>query len=213
MHRCHRCHRFLLLFIGCLSLVCPAPADAQIDTATPDGLIRSLTADILQSVRDDPTIKQADPARLTALINRKILPYADFERTTRLAMGRAWAQASPTQRRQLVEQFEALLVHTYAGATSKVGDQRVHVEPVRMAPGDTDVVVRTQIENQGKTYPVDYRLEKSPAGWRIYDVNVLGVWLIQAYRQQFSEQIAQTGVDGLLEFLTQRNRQLSGAAP
>lgn len=209
-------HRFLLLFVCFLAFACAAASPAaavQIDSTTPDGLIRTLTADILQSVRDDPTIKQADTARLTALINRKILPYADFERTTRLAMGRAWAKASPAQRRELVEQFEALLIHTYAGATSKAGDQQVHVEPVRMAPGATDAVVHTQIENQGKSYPVDYRVEKSAAGWRIYDVNVLGVWLIQAYRQQFSEQIAQTGVDGLLEFLTERNRQLSGAAP
>jgi phospholipid transport system substrate-binding protein len=189
-----------------------ATASTAIDTGTPDGLIRTLTADILQSVRDDPTIKQADAARLNALINRKILPYADFERTTRLAMGRGWAQATPDQRRQLVEQFQLLLIHTYAGATSRVGDQQVYVKPARVALGDTDAVVHTQVVNEGKAYPVDYRLEKTPAGWRIYDVNVLGVWLIQAYRQQFSDQISQTGVAGLLKFLVERNQQLTGAA-
>jgi phospholipid transport system substrate-binding protein len=186
---------------------------AQVDDTAPAALIKTLTADILATVQADPSIKGASPERLAALVKQRILPYADFEKTTRLAMGRGWAQASPEQRHELVTQFQLLLIRTYSGATSKIGDQQVSVDPVRMAPGDTDVVVQTKILSQGKAYDVGYRVEKTAAGWRLYDVNVLGVWLIQAYRQQFADLVSSSGVAGLLSFLVERNRQLAGGAP
>lgn len=189
------------------SLACAAVADEQ----SPDAMIGALADDILQTVKADPRVKAGDMARITELVNQKLLPHTDFRRTTRLALGRFWNQATPAQQDQLVTQFELLLIHTYAGATAKVGDQTVRVKPLRAAPDDADVVVRTEVMSQGRAYPVDYRLERTPQGWKIYDVNVLGAWLIQAYRQQFAAQVQQGGVAGLLVFLTQRNEQLAAA--
>lgn len=187
---------------------------ASVDASAPDVLIRTLAEDILRSVKADAQIRAGNIQRITDLVNRKLLPHADFQRTTRLALGRYWRQASPAQRTEITKQFEMLLIHTYAGATAKVNDQTVDVKPLRAAADATDVVVRTEVTNQGRPYQVDYRLEKTAEGWKIYDVNVLGAWLIEAYRQQFSNVIAQSGIDGLLQFLTQRNAQLAaGGAP
>ncbi|MCY0387843.1 ABC transporter substrate-binding protein [Robbsia sp. Bb-Pol-6] len=192
------------------SIAAPVSA-AAIDESAPDVMIGTLAADILQTVRADPQVKAGDMARITQLVNEKLLPHTDFRRTTRLALGRFWNQATPAQQDQLVKQFEMLLIHTYAGATAKVGDQTVRVKPLRATPDQSDVVVHTEVMSQGRAYPVDYRLEKTPEGWKIYDVNVLGAWLIQAYRQQFAAQVQQSGVAGLLTFLTQRNEQLAAA--
>ncbi|MGI4856918.1 MAG: MlaC/ttg2D family ABC transporter substrate-binding protein [Janthinobacterium lividum] len=184
---------------------------AVVDQSAPDVMISTLADDILQTIKADPQVKSGNMARITELVNQKLLPHTDFRRTTRLALGRFWNQATPTQQDQLVKQFELLLIHTYAGATAKVGDQTVRVKPVRAAPDQSDVVVHTEVMSEGRPYPVDYRLEKTPEGWKIYDVNVLGAWLIQAYRQQFAAQVQQSGVDGLLAFLTQRNQELAAA--
>jgi len=184
---------------------------SDINTSTPDGTIRTLANNILHTLKTDPRIKAGDITHITEVVNDNLLPYMDFAKTTRLAMGPGWRSATPDQRRELVKQFELLLIHTYAGATAKVGDQTVSVKPVRAAPDATDVVVRTQVMSQGKAYPVDYRLEKTAQGWKIYDVNVLGAWLIQAYRQQFSSEIQQRGVAGLISTLQSRNQQLAAA--
>lgn len=184
---------------------------SDVNTSTPDGTIRTLANNILHTLKTDPRIKAGDMTRITQVVNDSLLPYMDFAKTTRLAMGPGWRSASPEQRNELVKQFELLLIHTYAGATAKVGDQTVSVKPVRAASDATDVVVRTQVMSQGKAYPVDYRLEKTAQGWKIYDVNVLGAWLIQAYRQQFSSEIQQRGVAGLISTLQARNQQLAAA--
>jgi phospholipid transport system substrate-binding protein len=212
-----RLPRILLVSLTALLLaggIDSAYAQAPIDTGAPDALVSSLSQDILATVRADPSIRQASSGRLDRLVRQKILPYADFERTTRLAMGRGWRDATPSQRSELVEQFESLLIHTYAGATAQIGDQQVSVKPWQPDPeqGDDqrDAVVRTQVIQQGQVYPVDYRLARVGTQWRIYDVNVLGVWLIQAYRQQFTDVLSRSGVAGLINFLTERNRQLSG---
>ncbi|HYS66011.1 MAG TPA: ABC transporter substrate-binding protein, partial [Paraburkholderia sp.] len=139
----------------------------------------------------------------------KILPYTDFRRTTQLAMGRNWRTATPEQQNQVVEQFKMLLIRTYSGALAQVRDQQIQYKPFRMNPDDTDTVVRSVVMNNGSPIELDYRLYKTPQGWRVYDINVLGAWLIQAYQQQFNEQIQQKGVDGLIQFLTQRNQQLA----
>jgi phospholipid transport system substrate-binding protein len=188
-----------------------AAMNASVNTSTPDGTIRTLADSILQVLKTDPRIKAGDMGYITQVVNEKLLPYTDFAKTTRLAMGPGWRLASPAQRSELVRQFELLLIHTYAGATAKVGDQTVSVKPLRAAPDATDVVVRTQVMSQGKSYPVDYRLEKTAQGWKIYDVNVLGAWLIQAYRQQFSTEVQAHGVAGLIATLQARNQQLAAA--
>lgn len=214
--------RISLIGKWCASVACTAALVAAsasvwaqskpVDPSTPDALIRTLADNILQTVKADPQIKAGDMTRITQVVNEKLLPYTDFRKTTQLALGRYWRQATPQQQDQLVHQFEALLIHTYAGATAKVGDQTVDIKPVRAAADATDVVVRTNVISQGQPYQVDYRLEKTTDGWKIYDVNVVGAWLIEAYRQQFSQQIQQNGIDGLLTFLTQRNQQLAAGS-
>jgi phospholipid transport system substrate-binding protein len=180
-----------------------------VDTNSPDAMIKTVTGQVLDQIKSDPSIKSGDINRITQIVNQKILPYTDFRRTTQLAMGRAWRQATPQQQDQMVEQFKMLLIRTYSGALSQVRDQTVQFKPFRADPGATDVVVRSTVMNNGQPVELDYRLYKTPQGWRVYDLNVAGAWLIQAYQQQFTEKINQGGVDGLLQFLTQRNEQLA----
>jgi phospholipid transport system substrate-binding protein len=172
-------------------------------------LIKTVTQQVVDAVRADKSIQQGDITHITQLVNEKILPYTDFRRTTQLAMGRNWRTATPEQQNAVVEQFKMLLIRTYSGALAQVRDQQIQYKPFRMSPDDTDTVVRSVVMNNGSPIELDYRLYKTPNGWRVYDINVLGAWLIQAYQQQFNEQIQQKGVDGLIQFLTQRNQQLA----
>ncbi len=173
-----------------------AQAQAQaVDASTPDGLIKALTGQVMTAAKSDTAVQGGNLDHITQLVNDKILPYTDFERTTRLAMGRNWLKATPDQQKQIVEQFKRLLIRTYAGAIAQIRDQQVQFLPMRGAT-DTDAVVRTLVLNQGQQIQLDYRLEKTPAGWKIYDINVLGAWLIQAYQQQFNEKISQSGLTG-----------------
>jgi phospholipid transport system substrate-binding protein len=181
----------------------------DVDTSDPNAMVQQVTNKVLDRLRTDKSVRSGDINRVTQTVNEQILPYTDFRRTTQLAMGRAWRQASPQQQDQMVEQFEMLLIRTYAGALSQVHDQKVEFKPFRAAPTDTDVVVRSSVINNGQPVELDYRLYKTQQGWRVYDLNVGGVWLIQAYQQQFAEKINQGGVQGLLDFLTQRNQQLA----
>jgi phospholipid transport system substrate-binding protein len=184
-------------------------AYAQIDQSEPQLLIKTATQQILDEVRTQ-AIAPDDIPRIMDIVNRDILPYTDFRRTTSLAMGRYWRTATPAQQQQLVEQFKMLLIHTYSGAIGQLRpDQRIDYPPIHIAPTDTDVVVRTVATRNGEPAEIDYRLYSTPQGWRLYDLNVLGVWLIQTYRQQFSDKIRETSVDGLIQFLAERNQQLA----
>jgi phospholipid transport system substrate-binding protein len=198
-----------------LALLCAAlfsfggPAHAQLDQSEPQVLIKTATQQILDEVRTR-AIDPDDIPRIMDIVNRDILPYTDFRRTTSLAMGRHWRTATPPQQQQLVEQFKLLLIHTYSGAIGQLRpDQQIEYPPIHVAPTDTDVVVRTVAIMSGHPAEIDYRLYSTPQGWRLYDLNVLGVWLIQTYRQQFSDKIQQSGVDGLIQFLAERNQQLA----
>lgn len=184
-------------------------AHAEVDQSNPQSLIKSATQQVLDEVRTQ-AIKQGDIARVTSIVNRDILPYTDFRRTTQLAMGRHWRTASAAQQQQVIEQFKALLIRTYSGALAQLKpDQQIQYPPFRAGSDDTDVVVRTVAMNNGQPVQIDYRLYKTAQGWRVYDLNVLGAWLIQTYQQQFNEKIQQSGVDGLIQFLTQRNQELA----
>ena len=184
-------------------------AYAQVDQSEPQLLIKTATQQILDEVRTR-AIAPDDIPRIIDIVNRDIIPYTDFHRTTSLAMGRYWRTATPAQQQQLVEQFKMLLIHTYSGAIGQLRpDQRIDYPPIHIAPTDTDVVVRTIATRNGEPAEIDYRLYSTPQGWRLYDLNVLGVWLIQTYRQQFSDKIQQSGVDGLIQFLADRNQQLA----
>ncbi|GJH29726.1 MULTISPECIES: phospholipid-binding protein MlaC [Caballeronia] len=199
----------LLPIFAMFMALCGAASAQSVDSSSPDVLIKTVTQQVLDEIKSDPKIQSGDIAKITELVNQKILPYTDFTRTTRLVMGRNWNSATPEQQKQIVEQFKMLLIRTYSGALAQVRNQTVQYKPFRANPDDTDVVVRSVVMNNGSPVELDYRLYKTAQGWRVYDINVLGAWLIQAYQQQFNEQISQNGVGGLLQFLTQRNQQLA----
>jgi len=180
-----------------------------VDTSNPDAMMKTITQQVMDQIKGDKSIQGGDLSKITQLVNEKILPYTDFRRTTQLAMGRNWRTATPEQQQQVIEQFKTLLIRTYSGALAQVRDQQIQYKPFRANPDDTDVVVRSTVLNNGQPIELDYRLYKTAQGWRVYDINVLGAWLIQAYQQQFQEKIQQGGVDGLIQFLTQRNQQLA----
>lgn len=197
------------LFAMFFSFAGSAAFAQSVDTSNPDALIKTVTQQVLDQLKTDKSIQSGDIGKITQLVNEKILPYTDFRRTTQLAMGRNWRTATPQQQQQVIDQFKMLLIRTYSGALAQVRDQQIQYKPFRANPDDTDVVVRSTVTNNGQQIELDYRLYKTAQGWRVYDINVLGAWLIQAYQQQFQEKIQQGGVDGLIQFLTQRNQQLA----
>lgn len=199
----------LLPLFAMLLAFCGSASAQSVDANSPDQLIKTVTTQVLDQLKSDKQIQSGNINEITKLVNEKILPYTDFTRTTRLVMGRNWNTATPEQQKQIVEQFKILLIRTYAGALAQVRNQTIQYKPFRASPEDNDVVVRSVVMNNGQPVELDYRLYKTPQGWRVYDINVLGAWLIQAYQQQFNEQIQQHGVSGLLQFLTQRNQQLA----
>jgi len=182
-----------------------APAAFAADEA-PDTLIKRLSDDVLGTIRSDKSLKQGDVDRIMALVDSKIMPNVDFGRMTSAAVGPAWRQATPEQKKRLQDEFKTLLVRTYSGALAQVDDQTVSVKPLRAAAEDKEVVVRTEIRGRGDPIQLDYRLEKSPSGWKIYNLNVLGVWLVETYRSQFAQEINAKGIDGLIATLSDRNK-------
>ena len=185
-------------------------AGAQVpDMSTPDGLIKSLVSDVMATVKSDPEIQKGNIPRIVDLVEKKIVPYTDMKRTTEMAMGQNWKKATPEQQAQLTLEFKNLLIRTYSGALSQLREQTVQFKPFRAAPDDTEVMVKTVVIGHGDPVPLDYRLEKTSTGWKVYDMNIMGVWLIEAYRNQFTNQISQNGIDGLVKFLQERNKQLS----
>lgn len=196
--------RFLSLT---LALAIGAPAFATEEA--PDALVRRVTDEVLQTLRDDPRIKAGDNDRAGEVINDQILLHFNFRRMTALAVGRDWRQASDAQKARLSDEFRSLLVRTYANAVVSYRDQRIEYRPFRMKAGDTDVLVRTLIHQAaGQPIELDYWLSKSDNGWKVYDVLVAGVSLVVNYRDSFGREIRQTGIDGLIESLVVRNREL-----
>ncbi|EUC16833.1 UNVERIFIED_ORG: phospholipid transport system substrate-binding protein [Burkholderia sp. CF145] len=184
-----------------------------VDSSDPQILIKSVTQQVLDEVHTQ-AIDPSDIPRIMNIVNRDILPYIDFEYTTQLALARYWRTATPTQQQQLTQQFKMLLIHLYSGALAQLKpDQKIDYPPMRVAQSDTDAVVRTIASTNAQPVEIDYRLRKTPQGWRVYDLNVMGAWLVQTYRQQFGETIQQSGIDGLLRFLTDRNQQLASGKP
>jgi len=175
----------------------------------PDALIKRLSTDVLETIRNDKAIRAGDMAKVIALVDSRIMPNVNFQRMTASAVGPAWRQATPEQQKRLQDEFKTLLVRTYAGALAQVTDQTISMKPLRAAAEDKEVLVRSEIKGGGDTIQLDYRLEKTPgqgAGWRIYNLNVLGVWLVETYRSQFAQEINAKGVDGLIATLTERNK-------
>ena len=198
---------FMALVLGGASVLAAVPALAA-DEA-PDALVKRLSSDVLDSIKADKTIQNGDVSRIVALVDQKIMPNVNFQRMTASAVGPAWRQATPEQQKRLQEEFKTLLVRTYAGALAQVSDQTIVVKPLRAAADDKEVVVRTEVKGRGDPIQLDYRLEKTPgqgSGWQIFNLNVLGVWLVETYRSQFAQEINAKGLDGLIGTLGDRNK-------
>ena len=190
----------LMTTAGAFSL----PALAQEEA--PDALVKRISADVLATIKSDAAIQAGDVNRIITLVDTKIMPNVNFTRMTSSAVGRYWRQATPEQQKQLQDEFKTLLVRTYSGALGEVKDQTLSFKPTRMKAGDTEVVVRSEVKGKGEPIQLDYRLEKSGDSWKIYDLNVLGVWLVETYRTQFAQEINAKGIDGLSATLSERNK-------
>jgi phospholipid transport system substrate-binding protein len=182
-----------------------AVAMAQAGKA-PDALIKEVSTDVIESVKADKSIQTGDVQKVILLVDAKVMPHVNFQRMTASAVGRYWRQATPAQQKGLQDEFKVLLVRTYSGALAQVKDQEVQLKPMRGGADDTEVVVRTEVRGKGDPIQLDYRLEKTPDGWKIYDVNVLGVWLVENYRNSFAQEISAGGIDGLIAKLAERNK-------
>ncbi len=201
------------LITGLLLISSAVFAQTPDQATAPDALIKMVVTDVMSSVKSDPDIQKGNIPKVVDLVEKKIVPYTDMRRTTEMAMGPNWKKATPEQQNQLVMEFKNLLIRTYSGALSQLRDQTVQFKALRAAPDDKDVVVKTVVLGRGDPVPLDYRLEKTDKGWKVYDMNIMGVWLVEAYRNQFTNQISQNGIDGLVKFLQDRNKQLASTKP
>lgn len=202
--------RLMLPVLLAVSLAVPGLVHAA-DNSAPDLLIRQLSLETIETVKADKAIQAGDVQKVISLVDGKVMPYVNFQRMTASAVGRFWRQATPEQQKRLQEEFKTLLVRTYAGALTQVKDQSIALKPVRAAADDTEVVVRTEVRGKGDPIQLDYRLEKTPKGWMIYDVNVLGIWLADQYRNSFAQEIGANGIDGLVKALADRNAKAAAA--
>jgi phospholipid transport system substrate-binding protein len=206
--------RFLLAALAAwlVALTPAGPALAQAAVA-PDEQIRTMSMQILERIKADKDLQTGDLRKLSQFVDETIMPSVNFERMTALCVGRSWRQATPEQQKQLMVEFRALLLRTYAGALSAVKDQTVRVKPLRAGADDAEVIVRSEIvQSRGDPIQLDYRMEKAGTAWRIYDLNVLGVWLVETYRNQFTQEINARGIDGLIKSLADRNRAFAQGA-
>jgi phospholipid transport system substrate-binding protein len=180
------------------------------DSRAPDVVVKSTIDNVMHAIKTDTAAQAGDPDELDRVVEQKFLPSTDFMRTTRLAVGSAWAKATPDQQQALFQQFQTLMAHTYAAQLAQIRGQGMQFNylPMPALPaGATDAVVRTVVLNNGDTMNIDYRLNKSAAGWKIYDINMMGAWLIGIYRQQFADQVSRGGIEGLLQFLKAHNER------
>jgi phospholipid transport system substrate-binding protein len=193
-----------------LALLGAGPLAHAADEA-PDALIKRTSNEVLDIIKSDKAIQAGDISKIISLVDSKVMPHVNFTRMTASTVGRNWRQATPEQQKRLQEEFKILLVRTYSGSLSQVKDQTVNVKALRAAPADTEVVVRTEVIGRSEPIQLDYRTEKTPTGWKIYDLNVLGIWMVETYRTQFAQEISTKGVDGLIAALAQRNQTNSAA--
>ena len=170
----------------------------------PDVFVKRIANETLDAVRSDKSIKGGDINKIMQLVDSKLMQHVNFRRMTALATGPGWRRATPEQQERLQEEFKLLLIRTYSGALSQISDQTIEMKPLRGATDEKNLVVQTEVKGRGEPIQLDYRLEKTPgegAGWKIFDLNVMGIWLVENYRSQFSKEINSGGVDGLIKSL------------
>ena len=195
--------RFLSASTLLLALAGAGPVLAQ---AAPDALVRQIAVDVIDTAKADKAIQAGDVNRIIALVDAKVMPNVNFEVMTRSAVGPQWRSATPEQRTKLQAEFKVLLVRVYAGALTQIKDQTVEVTKTVPVPGGSQVVVQSEVRGKGEPIKLDYRLDKQAEAWKIIDVNVGGIWLVQSYRTQFAAEITKAGLDGLISTLAERNK-------
>jgi phospholipid transport system substrate-binding protein len=180
---------------------------AQAADEAADAFIKRVSSDILEAIKADKSIRNGDVNKIIVLVDSRVMPHVNFLRMTASAVGPGWRQATPAQQKRLQEEFEVLLVRTYAGALGQVSDQSIMVKPLRAAADDKEVLVRTEVRGKGDPIQLDYRVEKAADGsWKVYNMNVMGIWLVENYKTQFAQEINAKGVDGLIASLAERNK-------
>ncbi|WP_332853864.1 MlaC/ttg2D family ABC transporter substrate-binding protein [Duganella sp. S19_KUP01_CR8] len=199
-----------LIALATVALAVNAHAAAAPSNEAPDVLVKRISQDVIETAKADKAIQAGDQKKVLDLVESKILPYVDSQRMTALAAGRFWRDATPEQQKALSEQFRTLLIFTYSGALSQIKNETIEFKPMRSDPTDNEVEVRSQVNvARGEPIPLNYRVSKTPAGWKIYDINVLGAWLVETYKGTFASEINKGGIDGLIKTLTEKNKTLA----
>ena len=192
--------------LSCVTLLLAVAATAAHAQATPDALVRQISVDVLEAAKTDKAIQAGDTNRIVALVDAKVMPSVNFEVATRSAVGVQWRNATPEQKTKLQTEFKVTLLRLYAGALAQVKDQTVEITKTQPVPGSTQVVVQSEVRGKGESIKLDYRLDKFSEAWKIIDVNVGGIWLVQNYRSQFAGELAKGGLDGLINTLVEKNK-------
>ncbi len=200
--------KLFVLFFASLVL-----AGSVVAQEAPDVLVQRVTEEVLEIVRKDKEIQNGSTGKVIDLVDKKVLPHFNFTHMTRLALGKDWNKASPQQQQQLTAEFKTLLVRTYSNALTGYKNQKVVFKPFKMAPADTDVLVRTEVQQPGnKPVQLDYSLEKLESGWKVYDVIVAGISLVTNYRDQFGQEVRNGGIDGLIASISAKNKSMENGA-
>lgn len=201
---------FSILFT--LLVVCAGSASAQQEA--PDVLVKRVSGEILELAKTDKQIQAGNQQRIMEVVQAKVIPHVNFQRMTAMAAGRFWREATPEQQAALTTEFRSLLIYTYSGAISQVRNQVLEFKPMRAGADDDEVEVRSMvIQPRGEPIQLNYRLEKTASGWKIYDVNILGAWLVETYKGTFAAEINKSGIDGLIRALAERNKRLAANPP
>ena len=208
-------NRRLWLSAACVVGLSGAVGPVWAADEAPDAFIKRITNETLDTIKADKSLRSGDVSKIIQLVDVRLMPHVNFRRMTALATGPAWRKATPEQQKRLQEEFKILLVRTYAGALSQITDQVVVVKPLRAGQEDKNLVVNTEIRGKADPIQLDYRLERTPgegSGWMIFDLNVLGIWLVENYRTQFTKEINSGGLDGLIASLAARNKSNAKAS-
>ncbi len=202
--------RFCMAAMATAALLLASPL-LRAEALAADAFVKQVSTDVIDAVKADKAIQAGDVGRIRALVDAKVMPHVNFQRMTASSVGPQWRSATPDQQKRMLTEFQTLMVNTYSGALTQVKDQAVVVRPLRAAADQTELVVRSEVRGKGDPIQLDYRLEKAGDGWKIYDVNVGGFWLVDAYRGQFAKDLSAGGIDALITRLAEKNKSLAAA--
>ena len=201
------------IFVSLVSVMLIAGGSVAHAQEAPDALVKRISQEVLDAAKADKDIQGGNKKKVLELVELKVLPYVNFQHMTALAAGRFWREATPEQQKALTNEFRTLLIYTYSGAINQIRDQKLEFKPLIVGDSPDEALVRSQVTRpRGDPIQLNYRLEKLPSGWKIYDVNVLGAWLVETYKGNFSAEISRGGMDGLIQTLVEKNKKLAANA-